>query len=165
MTMITRSNFKAQTSATLSLMNVKQTSQAWYSLSNTSLLSHLKVLWKPIHPFFSLVFLIPTDAENKTLFHSCIQGVINKLSEMFQIVHCIISDLSWSIHENPTIPFPVMLLTGTPPHLSWWPWESLVRPENVTSCYLCHARRSLKMSRKSGQLFFHNYANKPISRK
>ena len=52
-------------------------------------------------------------------------------NELFQIVPCVIDDLSWKFHENPCIPFTVILLADTPLHLDGRPWNNLVRRETV----------------------------------
>ena len=44
---------------------------------------------------------------------SWIPGVKCNISKMYKIVHCLISDLSWKCHENPSTPVSVLLLAGT----------------------------------------------------
>ena len=42
------------------------------------------------------------------------QGVKPLIPKMFQIVPCIIANISLKFHENPLIDFTVVLLTNTP---------------------------------------------------
>ena len=50
---------------------------------------------------------------------------------MFQIVPCVIANISWKYHENPRIDFTIVLLTDTPGALDGWLWNSLVKYETV----------------------------------
>ena len=62
---------------------------------------------------------------------SCIQGIKHNIPQIFQIIHCVISDVSWKCHENPLVHFSIMLLTDKMLCLVWGLWNNLVRHETV----------------------------------
>ena len=63
-----------------------------------------------------------TDPENKTQKikkEPYAQGVLPIIPKMFQIVPCVIANISWKFHENPLIDFTVVLLASIPGAPRW----------------------------------------------
>ena len=104
----TRSTSRAQTSTAPSLMR------------ENSLIRREN--FTKIHSAFVLL-LRYTHPENRK--KSYFQGVERNIPEMFQIVPCVICDISCKFHENPFIRFSVVLLKDMTPRLAWRPWNSL----------------------------------------
>ena len=52
-----------------------------------------------------------TDPEKKEPYAQGVKPIIPKI---FQIIPCVIANISWKFHENPLIDFTVVLLTNTP---------------------------------------------------
>ena len=85
---------------------------------------------------------------------------------MFQILPCVIANISWKFYEHPLINFTVVLLTNTPGASRW---ETVKQSRQVWNSladyFLCRARHFIKISWKSVHPFFHNITNEHGSRK
>ena len=85
---------------------------------------------------------------------------------MFQIVPCVIANISWKFHENPLIDFTMVMLTNMPGAPRW---ENVKQSRQVwnslTNYFLFHAWRFIKILWNSVHPFFHNITNKHGSRK
>ena len=80
---------------------------------------------------------------------------------MFQIVPCVIGNISWKFHENPFIYFTVVLLTITPGAPRWGTVKQSRQVWNsLANYFLYRAQRFIKISWKSVHPFFHIIVNK-----
>ena len=62
---------------------------------------------------------------------SCIQGVEQVISKIFQTVLCVTAEISLKYHENRLIHFTVVLLTDTLQRLDGSPRNGLGRRETI----------------------------------
>ena len=66
----------------------------------------------PFIRFFSVLVLTHKDfLEENYIMKPCIEGIIHTTFQIFQIVPFILPNISWKLHENLSMRFPVMLLT------------------------------------------------------
>ena len=66
---------------------------------------------------------------------------------MFQIVSCVIANISWKFHENPLIDFTVVLLTNTPGTPRWETTKQTRQVWNSLTSYCLACRTSLIATR------------------
>ena len=125
--------------------------RAWNSLLNRekcSLLLLVSISWK-FHEFtskrYSVMLPTNTDPDNKKGPYA--QGVTLIIPKIFQIVPCVIANISWKFHENPLIDFTVMLQTNT---LGAPRWETVKQSRqvwnNLANYFLCRAWHFIKIS-------------------
>ena len=122
----------------------------------------MKNSWKSVHPFFH-------NSTNNYGFRikknqSWIQGVNHRDTKMFQIVLCLMYNLSWKFHENPFIRLSIIVLTNT--HSQ----NRKINPEFkelitttrffFSDCSLYHVQYFLKISWQSVHPFSRNVANR-----
>ena len=160
----TRSTPRAQTSATPSLKRVKQSTQAWNSVAYCFLCPYPGNFMN-VHPS-SITWCCQQTRTQEIGKGTLCPGVKLIIPKMYQIVSCVIANISWKFHENPLIDFTVVLLTNTPGAPRW---ETMKQSRQVwnslANYFLCHAWRFIKISWKSVHPFFHNITNKHRSRK
>ena len=153
-----------QTPATPSLKSVKQSTQAWNSVAYFFLCPYPDNFMN-VHPS-RLPWCCQQTRTQKIKREPYAPGVNPIIPKMFQIVPCVIANISWKFHENPLIDFTLVLLTNTPgvPR-----WETMKQSRQVwnslANYFLCHAWYFIKISWKSVHPFFNNIANKHRSRK
>ena len=111
----------------------------------------LKILWMFIHPLFREV--ANKHGPRKEKKEACVQGVKPITPKMFQIVPCVIANISWK-YENPIIDFTVVSITDTTGAPRWETVkQSRLAWNSLANYLLCRAWRFIKISWKSVQPF------------
>ena len=128
-TYVTRSTPRAQTSAMPSLKSVKQSTEAWNSVAYYFLCQYPENIMNT-HPS-GIPLCCQQTRTQKIKKEPFAQGVKPIIPKMFQIVPCVIANISWRFHENPLIYFTVVLLTNTPGSLDGRLWNTLGRYATV----------------------------------
>ena len=159
----TRSTPRVQTSTTPRLKSVKQSTQAWNSIANCFLCPYPENFMN-VHPSSIRWCCQQTRTQKKKEPYA--QRVKLIIPKMFQIVPCVLANISWKFHENPLIDFTVVSLTNTPRETRW---ETVKQSRQVWNSladyFLWCPWHFIKKSWKSVHPFSHNITKKHGSRK